>query len=52
MPDKNVQADVENVTSIKQLKMKFMEELGKTEKKLDPSIGIEHLRFFCLGKEL
>ena len=48
MPDKNIQEDVSNLLSIKELKQFFLEKLG------DKAEGLElsKLRFFCLGKEL
>ena len=48
LPDKNIQEDVSNLLSIKELKQFFLEKLG------DKAEGLElaKLRFFCLGKEL
>jgi hypothetical protein len=45
LPDKNMTQNVSNLTSVKELKTMFIKD---QELSLEP----EHIRFFCLGKEL
>eukprot|EP00355_Strombidium_rassoulzadegani_P007507 CAMPEP_0168622422 /NCGR_PEP_ID=MMETSP0449_2-20121227/8260_1 /TAXON_ID=1082188 /ORGANISM="Strombidium rassoulzadegani, Strain ras09" /LENGTH=77 /DNA_ID=CAMNT_0008663689 /DNA_START=469 /DNA_END=699 /DNA_ORIENTATION=- len=52
MPDKNIQIEISNLTTIIELKKRFLVELKAKEMELEGGIGVENLRFFCLGKEL
>ena len=45
LPDKNMQKNISNLTSVKQLKAMYAEELSL-------ELTVEQIRFFCLGKEL
>lgn len=45
LPDKNMQKSISNLTSIKQLKTMYAEELSL-------ELNADQIRFFCLGKEL
>jgi hypothetical protein len=47
-PDKNVQDNFSNLTSIKDLKAAYITKLGDK----GTGLKVENLRFFCLGKEL
>lgn len=48
LPDKNYEDNISNLTSIKDLKVKFIKGLG--DKGTD--LKADSLRFFCMGKEL
>lgn len=48
LPDKNFEDKISNLTSIKDLKIKFIKGLGDKGTDLQADL----LRFFCMGKEL